>query len=307
VYDEALSDRALAPDRDETWRLAPFLIHLRLHYQFGILTAPFLCGALFAGSMSWGRFALQLVNVHALLFGGATAYNSYWDRDEGPIGGLRQPPRMQAWMHPAALGLQIVGFILALDAGPAFATCYAVAAALFWLYSTPHARWKGRPLLSFVAIGGSTGLASLLMGRLAADPAPLHAPEWLAALAVSMVLASLYPVSQVYQLDQDRSRGDRTFALVYGMTGVRRAFRILYGAGGALLALALAWHGSVYLAGVFALSAAVIGVAIWRVLARLAGEPGEYDTVMRIKYATSVGFVVFLIAAIALVHGGVAP
>ncbi|MEZ4680201.1 MAG: UbiA family prenyltransferase [Caldilineaceae bacterium] len=67
------------------------LIHLRLHYQ--LLLAPiFLWGYLLAGGQPDGSFGLAFVAFHLFLYGGMTAFNSYYDRDEGPIGGLEEPP-----------------------------------------------------------------------------------------------------------------------------------------------------------------------------------------------------------------------
>ena len=63
-----------------------FIRHLRLSFQF-VLAPIFLLGfALSEASLSIGLIALFLL-VHVGLYGGPTAYNSYYDRDEGPVGG----------------------------------------------------------------------------------------------------------------------------------------------------------------------------------------------------------------------------
>jgi hypothetical protein len=69
-----------------------FVTHLRWHYQVLILPAGYLLGGLYQPELNFERFALQFLNVHLLLNGGVTAYNSFWDKDEGPIGGLSRPP-----------------------------------------------------------------------------------------------------------------------------------------------------------------------------------------------------------------------
>jgi hypothetical protein len=286
-------------------RVRDFLVHLRLHYQLLILAAPYLCGGMLAPTVAWTPFCVQFLNVHVLLFGGATAFNSFWDKDEGPIGGLRHPPRMLPWMRVASLALLGVGFCVAAPMGVGFATIYALAALLFWLYSTPLARWKGRPLLSFVAIGASTGSASLLMGRLAAAPAPLGPADLLAAAAVAATLLSLYPVSQIYQIAADRDRGDRTFASVFGLRGVRIAFFACFVPGVALLGAAMRLAGMTRLPVALALAGVLLTVAIGLVLSRLRGRPSEYERVMRVKYATSAAFVALLVVAMVLKDRGV--
>lgn len=285
------------------WRIQDFLVHLRLHYQLFILAAPFLCGGLLSPRIEWREFLLQFFNVHVLLFGGATAFNSYWDRDEGPIGGLRHPPKMQRWMHSASLALQFLGGMLALRSGWLFATIYAAAALLFWLYSSPHARWKGKPWLSFVAIGLSTGTASVLMGRLGADQRPLGTGDVVASVAVALILLSLYPLSQIYQMAADRERGDETFALKFGLRGVKRGFAVFYASGLLLLALSFLMAGLKPLAAALAVLGLAWGCLIGYRLRSLHGEESEYGSVMRMKYTTSAIFVFLLVGAIAWKHG----
>ncbi len=81
-------------------------------------------------------FLFQFINVHLLLFGGATAYNSFWDKDEGPIGGLQNPPKMQPWMWSASLILQGVGLLIAIPQGLLYSGIYLGSILFFWLYST---------------------------------------------------------------------------------------------------------------------------------------------------------------------------
>ncbi len=277
-----------------TVKVRPFLIHLRLHYQFFILSAPYLFGGLLAGQIDWPRFLGQFLNVHILLFGGATAYNSFFDKDEGPIGGLRNPPKMQGWMHGAALAMQFAGLALAATTGPEFALAYAGSMLLFWLYSTPHARWKGRPLLSFVAIGLSSGTFALLMGRLAASGAPLTWPDWIAAGGAGAMLLSLYPVSQLYQLDEDRRRADRTFALEYGRSGIRKAFLLFFRIGVVALLVAMAAEKPWWMPAALGVAAPGLGVFLWGKLKALHGVPEEYGAIMRLKYGTSILFVLVI-------------
>lgn len=274
-----------------------FIVHLRLHYQFFILSGGYLLAALFVEDVNWSQFWMQFLNVHVLLFGGATAYNSWWDKDEGPIGGLKSPPKMQRWMWLVSLQIQFVGLIWAYKAGLNFAIIYAVSMLFFWLYSTPLARWKGRPLLSLVAIGVSTGTNSFLLGFLAAGGYPITFFEDAIAVGVAFVLLSLYPVSQVFQTDEDSARGDQTFAARFGLIGVKRLFAVLFPIGSAILGwgLYLQSHTIGYLfMGVIGLAYMGLSAFVWK----LEGKPDEYPTVMKIKFLASFSFVIFILACI---------
>src|SRR5687768_17129112 len=209
-------------------QLLSFFVHLRWHYQLLILSGGYLLGGLYVQRVDAAPFLLQLLNVHLLLNGGVTAYNSYWDDDEGPIGGIEHPPKMAKWMHPASIALQLIGLALAYSEGAWFIALWILTKALSVLYSSRPLRWKGRPILSLVCVGVGTGTNTFLMGYLAASDASPSPLLLVAASGVAALLLSIYPVSQVYQIEADRSHGDRTFAVAFGLHGVRRFFAIAY-------------------------------------------------------------------------------
>lgn len=273
--------------------IAHFLLHLRLHYQFFILSGGFLLGGLIADQMQSTQFWLQFLNVHVLLFGGATAFNSYWDKDEGPIGGLKNPPKMTDWMRTASLVMMFIGWAWSLFFGFVYFGIYGVSLLLFWLYSTPLARWKSHPQLSLLAIAVSTGLNSVLLGTIAAGGAITNSVI-LSAVGASLILLSLYPVSQIFQLQQDIKRGDRTFAVEYGVEGVKFFFVISY-----LFGLIFFSAGLLqvypYPAVIFFILGLISGVILLRLLLRLKGMESEYSSVMKMKLLASLSFVIFLL------------
>ena len=87
-------------------------VHLRLHFQ--LLLAPvFLWGWLLAGGGLSRAVLLGFVAFHFFLYAGATAFNSYYDRDVGPVGGLERPPQVQPALLPFSLVVQGLGWALA--------------------------------------------------------------------------------------------------------------------------------------------------------------------------------------------------
>lgn len=279
-------------------QILSFFIHLRLHYQFLILSGGYLIAALMVGDVNWGQFWLQFLNVHVLLFGGATVYNSWHDKDEGPIGGLKSPPKMKRWMWPLSMSIQFIGLIWAASVNLNFVAIYALSMLFFWLYSSPLTRWKGKPVLSLVAIGISTGTNSFFMGFLAAGGYPITWLEDLTAFGVACLVLSLYPVSQVFQTDEDLKRGDVTFAVKFGLKGVKWLFTVLFPLGTAILTISLfisrGMNGLIFGA-VGVLAYLFILYLVWQ----LQGKENEYPRVMRIKFMASLSFVLFILTWIA--------
>src|SRR5919201_382437 len=69
------------------------VIHLRLAFSL-VLTPLFVWGIYLAlpRQISWAHVLLAYAIVHIPLYGGMNAFNSYYDRDDGPIGALLDPP-----------------------------------------------------------------------------------------------------------------------------------------------------------------------------------------------------------------------
>jgi 1,4-dihydroxy-2-naphthoate octaprenyltransferase len=228
--------------------VSSLFLHLRLHYQLVFLSPLFAWGfALGGGVFSW-RAALGFVTFHVFLYGGITAYNSYYDKDEGPVGGLRTPPPVTAPLLGFSLGMQLIGLVLTLAVGWELALLYVTVMLLSVAYSHPAFRWKARPLLSLVVVAFGQGGIGFLAGWLcAATPAPplSSSLDGLLGLAAAVLLTTgFYPLSQLYQLDEDRARGDLTFSVVYGPTAsFRFALACLVFGGACIVLVALRRFG----------------------------------------------------------------
>ncbi len=197
-------------------------------------------------------------------------------------------------MRWASLGLMGIGLGWAATVGVQYFLVYAFSLFLFWGYSTPLIRWKGRPWKSIVVIALSTGTNSFVMGCLAAGNTSLGFAEYAAAVGVGLMLVSLYPGSQIYQVETDRERGDLTFAMRYGIRGVRLLFTIAYITGMGFLGISLYLLNRA-LAIVFVGLSLTVGCLVYVQLSKLKGRPGEYSRVMGMKYGMSISFIVFIV------------
>lgn len=278
-----------------------FIINLRWHYQLFVLSGCFLFGGLFSPSMDWGSFLPHLLIVHLLLFGGATAFNSYWDKDKGPVGGLKRVPPMREWMRPVSLLIQLPGLVAGWWIGWEYILIYGISMLMFWLYSTPLFRWKGRPILSLIAIGVSTGWGGFWLGALSAGGTMFDSPAWIGSIGVMLIILSMYPLSQIYQVEEDRTRGDQTFMIAYGLESVKAFYIVSFGLGVIASSTALIlidWLTG----GLFFLVASLSGMMVWTTFSTLNGVADEYEQVMKIKYMASVLFVIFITFTLIHIH-----
>jgi len=203
--------------------LAHVLAHLRLPLQLTL--APLYLWGVFGVGGGWSAATIvAFVAVHVFLYGGTTLYNSYYDRDEGPIAGMERPVPLPPWALAFSLVWQGVGLVLAAFAGLPLAVFYVVYAAMGALYSHPRPRLKARPYASTLIIFLLQGMGGVLAGWLAGGGAPaslLSARFALMALVAACTTIGLYPLTQIYQVEEDAARGDRTLAMALG---ARRSF-----------------------------------------------------------------------------------
>jgi 1,4-dihydroxy-2-naphthoate octaprenyltransferase len=230
-------------------RLVLYLVHLRLPFQL-TLAPIFLWGALSSGGGWDAGTTAAFVALHLFLYPAATAFNSAYDRDEGPVSGIEHPREVPPGLAAYAIVWALPGFALAPVAGPGFAAAFAGAALWSFAYSHPRTRLKAGPWKSGAAIALGQGALGFAAGWLA-TAAPAAGPYVLLAGAAGAAFTALglYPVTQVFQIDEDAFRGDRTIAVVLG---AGRALRF----------------------GAFCLAAAAIAT-VWLV-ARLFGAPDAF-------------------------------
>lgn len=219
----------------------PLLVHLRLHYQLVFLSPLFAWGFALGGGEFSPRAGWGFLAFHVFLYGGITAYNSYYDRDEGPVGGLLTPPTVTEPLLGFSLAVQLIGLALALTVGWQLTALYATVMVLSVAYSHPRFRWKSRPLLSLLVVALGQGAVGFRAGWLCAATPPLPlltSYQGMLGMGAAVLLTTgFYPLSQLYQVDEDLKRGDFTFAAVYGPTASFRFSLACLIAGGLCIAL----------------------------------------------------------------------
>jgi 4-hydroxybenzoate polyprenyltransferase len=240
---------ATSPLRQVGYRLLgpafDYLLHLRpaewpimaAHTALGYFLAVGVAGALRGEQLGDALFGLALWVV--FLNGGTLAINSAFDRDEGDIGYLKAPPPAPRHLARLSFLLMAIGQLLALRLPRGYAVAYSVCFCMSLLYSVPPVRLKAVAGLDWIINMVGFGTLTPYAGY-ASTGRPLAPAHLLVLLAFMPLFASLYPLTQLYQFEEDRQRGDRTLALILGM---RRSLQVSMGA--AVVAfLLLAWGGA---------------------------------------------------------------
>ncbi|QHL87327.1 prenyltransferase [Nibribacter ruber] len=203
------------PSLSSAWRLLriPFSLFLMPIFWFAVSATP---------QVSFWRAAGVFFILHALVYPASNGYNSYYDRDEGSIGGLKNPPKVTEALYWLVLAFDVLAVGLSLLLSWQFAVLVLGYLLVSKAYSYEGIRLKKYPFLSTLVVVVFQGAFTFLMVQVGSG-VPLEEIQsysnLLLALVSSLFLCGSYPLTQVYQHQEDARRGDKTLSLLLGLQG----------------------------------------------------------------------------------------
>ncbi len=285
-------------------RWIDYYTHLRLRFQF-FLSPIFLMGALLAGERLDARLLIAYLSFHLFLYAGITALNSAYDTDEGPVGGLEHPPATPPHLLAFSIVWQIIGFVLAVVINPIIAAIYAIIFVLSFAYSYPRIRFKRNPLASLLTVALGQGILpflaawSLPRGEIGSAFSYLGL---LGMIATTAITVGLYPLTSIYQLEEDAARGDMTPSRWLGPARSFLFAAIWIGMGGiAAFLLALARFTAIEAAVlVIAMSGVLFYLVRWWRAFQVNDIHGNFRRIMFLYSVSTSGFILWLVVRLVL-------
>jgi len=198
-------------------------LHLRIPFSYFLLPV-FLFSLSVSPNFNAARLFWVFFIVHFLLYPASNGYNSYFDKDEKSIGGLKNPPPVNKGLYYLSLIFDAVAIVLGyLTISFLFAAMLFIYGLVSKAYSHPSIRLKKYAIASWVITGLFQGLFTFCMCYVGLNKFPLT-QVWKDSVLIPGMLTTLmlwanYPMTQVYQHEEDARRGDRTFSLMLGIKG----------------------------------------------------------------------------------------
>ncbi len=202
------------------------LKHLRLHFSL-LLMPVFLFAVSQLPEVNYTIAALVFIILHVLTYPASNIFNSYYDRDIGSVGGLKNPPPPNKKMLWLANTLDISALLFSLSISNTFALLISVYISASRLYSYRPIRLKQYPIIGFFVIFIFQGAFTFYLssyGCLHRDVSPsrlfgLHLSEILPMVASSFQIGAIYPLTQIYQHKSDLADGVTTLSCKLGYRG----------------------------------------------------------------------------------------
>lgn len=164
----------------------------------------------------WSRALLIFFILHVLVYPASNGYNSYMDRDEESIGGIKKPLQPTPQLFYVSIALDCLAVVL----GCFISFYFALGIGLYILasraYSYRGIRLKRYPLTGYLTVILFQGAVTFWLVYHGCHPAlTLHIPVS-GMVASSLLIGGFYPLTQIYQFEADKKDGVRTISMVLG-------------------------------------------------------------------------------------------
>ena len=191
---------------------------LRFHFSFFLLPVY-----LFALSQvvytNWWRAFLIFFILHILVYPASNGYNSYMDRDETSIGGLKNPLQPTRELFLVTIMMDCLAIALGF-----FISIYFTVGIIFYIlasraYSYRGIRLKKYPVIGYLTVVIFQGAVIfwLVYGGIHA-PVTLEVPVT-GMLSSSLLIGGFYPLTQIYQHEADAKDGVKSISSQLGYRG----------------------------------------------------------------------------------------
>lgn len=263
----------------------PFSLFLLPIYLFALSNTP-------ADYISPPQAVLVFLIIHLFVYPASNGYNSYFDRDEGSIGGLKHPPEVSTELYGVVVALDVLSVALSLLISVSFALLILVYLFVSKAYSYDKIRLKKYPVTSTFVVTFFQGAFTFFLVQYGSGvPLPfILLPHNLSlALVSTLFLGGSYPLTQVYQHAEDSRRGDRTLSLMLGIRGTYIFSALCLIGGAALLVWTYLLMGQLQNALLFLFFSLPVVVVFsrWLLQVRRDQLAANYENTMRMNKASS--------------------
>lgn len=261
---------------------------LRFHFSFFLLPV-YLFALSQVNDPSWPRALLIFFILHLLVYPASNGYNSYMDRDEGSIGGIKNPMKPTRQLLVVSVILDVSAVLLSLVIGLYFAIGILMYILASRSYSYRGIRLKKYPLIGYLTVILFQGAITFWLVYHGSHPAKTLQVPVTGMIASSLLIGGFYPLTQIYQHEADRKDGVKTISSMLGYRGTFIFTAIVYSA--AFMALAYHFFSALESSQFFVLQIIMLPVLvyffIWAVRVWKNDSAADFSNTMRMNMLAS--------------------
>ena len=188
-------------------------------------------------SVKWADAILVFIILHLLVYPASNGYNSFMDHDTSPVGGLKNPMQPTKQLFFVTVMMDIIAVGIGFIISPIFATGIFFYILASRAYSYRKIRLKKYPVIGYLTVIIFQGaITFFLVYHGSSGNHTLKIPV-LPMIASALLIGGFYPLTQIYQHEEDRQDGVISISYLLGFkstfifTGIVYAFAFITLAG----------------------------------------------------------------------------
>jgi 1,4-dihydroxy-2-naphthoate polyprenyltransferase len=238
--------------------------------------------------------------LHLLVYPASNGYNSYMDRDETSIGGLKDPSQPTKQLFYVTVLMDAIAVLLSFFVSVYFAAGIFAYILMSRAYSYRGIRLKKYPIIGYLTVVVFQGaIIFFLVYHGCSANKTLNVPV-LCLLASLLLIGGFYPLTQIYQHDADMKDNVKTISYLLGYRGTFIFCAIVYCA--AFATLAFYFFNTMQQKEFFIFSIVMLPVIVyffvWAIRVWKNISEANFRNTMRMNFlasfCTNVGFIVVL-------------
>ncbi|PWT74157.1 MAG: prenyltransferase [Bacteroidetes bacterium] len=250
---------------------------------------------------NWWHALLIFIILHLLVYPASNGYNSYMDKDESSIGGLKKPLQPTRQLFYVTVAFDLVALALSSLINVYFLIGIAAYILASRAYSYRGIRLKKYPIAGYLTVIIFQGAVTFFLVYHGSQMDHTIKAPWSAMLASSLLIGGFYPLTQVYQFEADLRDGVKTISWLLGYRGTFIFTAVLYSI--ALLVLLIYFSGRGEMKEFMALATCMIPILvyffIWASKVWKDTRQANFENTMKMNLlaslCTNIGFIVVLL------------
>jgi len=266
--------------------------HLRIPFSFHLMPV-FLFALSQASQINWINTAIAFLVLHVFIYPASNGYNSYQDKDETSIGGIKNPPAVSKNLFYASLLFDFAGIAIALSINFVFASLVLLYVLVSRAYSYRKLRLKKNPIIGFLTVFIFQGAFTFLMSSIAISNSystQVFTINNVLCLSISsLFIGSVYPLTQIYQHESDKKDGVITLSYKLGYFGTFIFSATLFSIAIILLFYYFNLNNQVsyFIVFIIATTPVVVQLLVWFSKVKKAVENANFENTMRMNTLAS--------------------
>jgi 1,4-dihydroxy-2-naphthoate octaprenyltransferase len=182
----------------------------------------------FAEDIDVFKTIAAFIILHLIVYPSSNGYNSYMDRDETSIGGIKNPLQPTRQLYYVTVIMDAIAICLSFELNVWFGVCICCYIICSRLYSYRGIRLKKYPIPGYLIVILNQGSLTFYMVYIAANKNfGLDAPP-AGLIAAAFLIGGFYPITQIYQHESDKRDGVTTISMMLGKKGTFIFCAIMY-------------------------------------------------------------------------------